>query len=125
MIVFFSLKTDAKIITGYRTDHSSITLKLKLQESVRGRGYWKFNNLLLKDKTYVDEIKRVIEEVKQTYAINLQGEINIPNEDIMFNINDQLFLEILLCIIRGYTIKYSSFKKKQPIAEDQNLRKEF
>ena len=92
-------------MSGYRTDHSAITLKLKLQESVRGRGYWKFNNSLLKDKKYVDEVKRIIEEVKQTYAINLQGERNIPNEDVMFNINDQLFLETLLVIIRGQTIK--------------------
>ena len=29
---------DAEIIPGYRTDHSGITLKLKLLESERGRG---------------------------------------------------------------------------------------
>ena len=72
----------------------------------------------------MDEIKRVIEEVKQTYAINLQGERNIPNEDIMFNINDQLFLETLLVIVRGQTIKYSSFKKKQSLAEERKLEEE-
>ena len=110
--------------SGSRTDHSAITLKLKLQESVRGRGYWKFNNSLLKDKKYVDEVKRVIEEVKQTYVINLQGERNIPNEDVMFNINNQLFLETLLVIVRGQTIKYSSFKKKQSLAEERKLEEE-
>ena len=120
----FQFVTDANITSGYRTDHSAITLKLKFQESARGKGYWKFNNSLLKDKLYVDEVKKVIEEVKQTYAINLQGEINIPNEDVIFNINDQLFLETLLVIIRGHTIKYSSFKKKQFLAEEKKLEEE-
>ena len=49
----------------------------------------------------------IIEEVKQAYEINLQGKMNIPNEDIMFKIKDELFLETLLCIIRAHTIRYS------------------
>ena len=69
-------------------------------------------------------MKRVIEEVKQTYEINLQGEKNIPNEDIMFNINNELFLETILCIVRGHTIKYSSFKKKQSLAGETKLGEE-
>ena len=35
---FFSLSLMQKIILCYRTDHSATTLKLKLQESGRGRG---------------------------------------------------------------------------------------
>ena len=45
----FQFVTDTKIMPGYRTDHSRITLKLKLLGSERGRGDWKFNNTLLKD----------------------------------------------------------------------------
>ena len=48
---------DAEIILGYRTDHSWITLKLKLLESERWMGYWKFNNTLLKDNENVILIK--------------------------------------------------------------------
>lgn len=44
----FHYVIDSDIISGYRTDHSAITLKLKFQESDRGKGYWKFNNSLLK-----------------------------------------------------------------------------
>ena len=54
----FQFVTDTKIIPGYRTDHSGITLKLKLIDSKRGRGYWKLNNTLLKDKDYVSLIKK-------------------------------------------------------------------
>ena len=45
----FQFVTDTKIMPDYRTDHSGITLKLKLLDSERGRGNWKFNNTLLKD----------------------------------------------------------------------------
>ena len=36
-----------KIVPWYRTDHSIAT---KYFEQGRGKGYWKFNNSLLKDK---------------------------------------------------------------------------
>ena len=108
----FQYVTAANIISGYRTDHSAITLKLKLHENERGKGYWKFNNSLLKDKKIVEETKQVIDEVKRTYAANIELGENIPNQDIIFKINDQLFLETLLMMIRGNTIKFSSIRKK-------------
>ena len=54
----------------------------------------------------------------------MQDQPNIENEDVQFNINDQLFLETLLVIIRGHTIKYSSFKKKQSIEEERRPENE-
>ena len=111
---------DAEIIPGYRTDHSGITLKLKLLESERGKGYWKFNNTLLKDNEYVTLIKNTIEDVKKTY-VNNGNDVNIANDEIQFNINDQLFLETLLIMIRGNTIKYSSEKKKKRVKEENAL----
>ena len=108
----FQYVTAANIISGYRIDHSAITLKLKLHENERGKGYWEFNNSLLKDKKFVEETKQVIDEVKRTYATNIELGENVPNQDIIFNINDQLFLETLLMMIRGNTIKFSSIRKK-------------
>ena len=114
---------DAEIIPGYRTDHSGITLKLKLLESERGKGYWKFNNTLLKDHEYVTLIKNTIEDVKKTYVIN-RNDVNIANDEIQFNINDQLFLETLLMMIKGITIKYSSEKKKKRVKEEKALEED-
>ena len=115
--------TDTKIIPGYRTDHSGITLKLKLIDSEKGRGYWKFNNTLIKDKDYVSLIKNTIDDVKKTYYVsneNILNHGNISNEEIQFNINDQLFSETLLMMIRGNTIKYSSEKKKKRLKEEKH-----
>ena len=61
--------------------------------------------------------------MKQTYL----DDNNKNNEDTQqseLNINDQLFLETLLLMIRGNTIKYSSFKKKQQQQEEIRLEKE-
>ena len=122
----FQFVTDTKIIPGYRTDHSGITLKLKLIDSERGRGYWKFNNTLLKDKDYVSLIKNTIDDVKKTYVSNENNlnHGNISNEEIQFHINDQLFLETLLMMIRGNTIKYSSEKKKKRLKEEKTLEED-
>ena len=50
--------SNACIESGYRTDHSAIMLKLNFEKQTRGRSFWKFNNSLLKDKEYVDTIKK-------------------------------------------------------------------
>jgi hypothetical protein len=49
---------------------------------------------------------------------------NIPDENIFFTINDQLFLETLLFEIRGKSISYSSYVKKKKNKEEQDLMKE-
>ena len=110
------------IIPGYRTDHSGVTLELTLNENERGRGYWKFNNSLLKDHSYIQIVKDTISDVKQTYATNNND--NLDNQQSEYSINSQLFLETLLLMIRGNTIKYSSFKKKQQQQQEKQLEQE-
>lgn len=65
----FQYVSDCEILPGYRTDHSGVLLTLKLQTTDKGRGYWKFNNSLLKDKEYIKIVKDTISEVKNTYLI--------------------------------------------------------
>ena len=49
---------------------------------------------------------------------------NIANDEIQFNINDQLFLETLLVMIRGNTIKNSSEKKQKRVKEEKTLEED-
>ena len=83
-------------------DHSGITMDLVLNNNnERGKGYWKFNNSLLKDQAYIKLVKDTISEVKLTYTKNNNNnDDNTNSEQTEFNINDQLFLETLLLIIR-------------------------
>ncbi|MEW8548783.1 MAG: reverse transcriptase domain-containing protein, partial [Candidatus Thiodiazotropha sp.] len=80
----FQYVMDCSILSGYRTDHSGVLLKLKLEENDRGRGYWKFNNSLLKDTEYIKKIKDTINDVKNTYKIPR----NDDNNHILTNRND-------------------------------------
>lgn len=85
------------IETGFKTDHSIISLSLNIAQAKRGRGLWKFNNSLLHDKDYVDVVKSIIIEEKN----NMQ--------DVM----DKGFVwDYIKMRIRSDTILYSSTKKR-------------
>ena len=116
---------DIKI--GYRSDHSTVRLKLKFDNFKSGKGLWKFNNSLLNDIEFVNAINNKIDEIKSMYSLPVydRNQIpHIPNEDIQFTINDQLFLETLLMELRGKCISFSSYKKKIRDKTEANLKQE-
>ena len=139
---------DCKIVPGYRTDHSGLVLKLNFFEQERGKGYWKFNNSLLKDKKYIEIVHKIITEVLNLHLKDKEKQIdNVHNSSFTvtdstvnpinknntntnhknnegFIINDQLLLETMLMMIRGETIKYSSYKKKNNEKEEKQLENE-
>ena len=114
------------------------------------KSYWKFNNSLLKDREYIKIVKKTIEDVLETYknrelqqestnSQNINGinsndnnnnnnnNNNIPNGNTNneeYTINDQMLLEMILLIIRGETIKYSSRKKKEKEKLQKQLEEE-
>jgi len=47
---------------GLHSDHSILNLKFEFQTSSRGRGFWKFNSVLLHDNNYVNSIKHIIKD---------------------------------------------------------------
>jgi hypothetical protein len=77
----------------------------------RGPGYWKLNCSLLTDSNYVEMINGVIGQ----YKANLDHE-----EDA----NSCLVWEVLKMEIRKNTIKYSSKKKRERIAEQNKIENE-
>ena len=113
-----------RIEHSYRSDHSPVSLFLKQEQVKKDRPFWKFNNSLLKDKDYIEKIKHIIFELKKEYMLpvyNLDNIENIPNEEIQFQISDQLFFEMLLLKIRGKTISYASHKKKVEKENEEKL----
>ena len=115
---------DTKIIPGYRSDHAIVTISINKNDFKKDKPFWKFNNSLLKDIKYADEIKKVITENKQRYALPvyiMENIDNIPTDELAFEISDQLFFETLLMEIRGKTISYASFKNKSFLKEEAEL----
>ena len=86
------------IYPGFRTDHSLITMPIQLHNEKRGRGFWKLNVFLLLDKEYVSKIRKVITDSYSLYRS--QG--TAPD----------MTWEVIKLDIRGETIKFSSFRKK-------------
>ena len=114
--------TDIK--QGYRTDHNIIEVELKLSDFKKQAGFWKFNNSLLGDKMYVQKIKQVILDLKMELAATPYERTEIPNisnETLEFTLSDQSFFEQLLLRIRGATISYSSFKKRERNSNKKHL----
>ena len=55
---------NCKQLTAVQSDHSPIIIRISSisDEQPRGRGYWKFNNLLTQDKVFVKTLKENINE---------------------------------------------------------------
>ena len=115
-----ALTVGSDIITGYRTDHSIITLALNLSNSnIRGKGFFKLNTSVLKDITYIKLIKKCIADNIERYAK--------PNQDIddrysiEFEVTDRLFFDTLKMEIRRETISYSAKKKRERDKTESDL----
>ena len=103
---------------SYRSDHSVVLLDISFVHFKKGNPLWKHNNALLHDSEYLKVINDKINEVKKQYALqvyNLENIKDIPDDQIQFTINDQLFLETLLMELRGKSISYSCYKKKEKV----------
>ena len=101
---------------SYRSDHSMILLDISFVKFQKGKTLLKHNNSLLQDINYLQVIKDKIIDVKKQYAIpiyNIENIHKIPDNEIQFTINDQLFMETLLIEIRGKSISYSNHRKKE------------
>ena len=106
----------SKIESSYRSDHSFVSLLLNLTGIQHGKSYWKHNNSLLLDQEYLKTMNKKITEIKQQYMLpvyDIKQAETIPDEEIQFTINDQLFLEVLLMELRGQSISYAIYKNKQ------------
>ena len=115
---------DVQIDNSYRSDHSPVIINFQINSFIKGRGLWKFNNSLLYDKDYVTLVKETMDRVKKQYAVfvyNYESLKSVDNLDIHFNIDDQLFLETLLMEIRGKTISYATYKKREKVRLENKL----
>ena len=111
-----SIFEQSDIIPGYRSDHSIITLELRLNNFKCGKGFWKFNNSLIKDDVYIKKVKKVISETINEYLLipyNRANIAEIDQYDLQFSISDQLLFETILMNIRSMTIPIVSLKKKK------------
>ena len=73
--------TNIKTESAYRSDHSIVVLSLKKLQINWDRPFRKSNNSLLKDTAYVNEIKKLILNIKKQYALPVYNIDNLENID--------------------------------------------
>jgi len=109
---------------GYRSDHSLVEVTFNFCDQKRGPGMWRFNNSLLRDRIYVEEMKQCIKNTVEQYRLKNEDN-HIPNEEAAFSVNDQLLFEVIKLEIRGKTIAYSSAKKRELNNNEKELENNY
>ena len=60
------LITGVDIFPSFITDYSPIYLTIQFHCNPKGRGYWKFNDSLLDDQNFVEQVKERVEQIKRS-----------------------------------------------------------
>ena len=103
------LVMSCKIFHAPETDHSAISLHIqaKIKQQNRGPGFWKFNNSLLRDEAYVNELRKNINSYRAKYE----------------SIDDKgLKWDLVKMEIRGFTVKYAKSKAKRRKNDEVTLQ---
>ena len=117
---------DSNIEPGYRTDHSIVSICFDTKMQKKGKGLWKLNVSLLRNSDYTQMVRNTISDYKEMYAAtpydrsNLNG---IPTEDLHLTISWKLFLDTLLMAIRGNSISFASYLKRETEERERSLNK--
>ena len=61
------------IEAGTQSDHSITSISIDFAKFTKGRGFWKFNNSLLKDKNHIEIVNQTIIDVTKQYALNVDS----------------------------------------------------
>ena len=116
---------DITIKPGYRTDHSLVVMKIQVMEAEKGPGIWKFNESVLQDVEYINTVKSTLRDIVYQYAIPVYDEEYATDENnfhsVQFTIDDCLFYETLIMLIRGETVKYCKRKARKRRAKEKEL----
>ena len=98
-----------EIMPPFLADHRAVQLNFCPVNQSRGPGYWKFNNVLLTDEAFVDEVSSFIQE-----ALTLNDTQGLSRV---------LLFDTVLCMVRGKIIQYASRKKREKNERLQELEK--
>ena len=98
---------DTDIIPAISSDHSPILISFsKDKQNNKSSGFWKFNNLLLSDDIFKEELKQHIQ--------------NIKNDNELSN-DPQIKWEFLKYQIRKFTIRFSKMRAKEERKQREEL----
>ena len=103
-----------EILSSLLSDHSPILITINTDEGFfkKGKNYWKFNKLLLKDNVYVTGVKKLVAEKKVEYG----------------GMNNQIKWELIKFEIRKFTMAFSkkvAREKKRFLELNEKITRDF
>ena len=102
-----SLVLSTDIRNSTLSDHSAIILNLRSKDYVpRGPGFWKFNNSLLNDNIFIDQLENRISEYKRKYCY-------LEDKGLAW---DMIKMEI-----RGFCVQYCKRKNRERRVAEKEL----
>ena len=104
----FNSVLECNLVSYAQSDHRLVEMKYSLVEIKRGPSYWKFNDSILKDRVYTEQMNRLLEEYSR------------ENQ----NIDDRLKWDLCKIKIRDFTITYSKRKANTVRNEKKALEQE-
>ena len=119
-----ALNPQSQILNAYRSDHNSINLTIQKSSQQQGKGLWKLNNALLEITDFIKMVQAEIELINSTYALRIYNDeyVHLDHGELLeLLISDTLFLETLLCQLRGQIIKFSKNLKREEKKEEISL----
>ena len=103
-----NLVQEVEIVSQPFSDHSIVEMNLDLSENIRGRGYWKLNNLHLEQKDYIDKINEILDYAEICYD----------------DINPSLKLEMIKKDVTEFSMYYSHKVASERKIKLQSLNKQ-
>ena len=101
---------ECKIIPVSFSDHAAVSFSFLSEDyEKRGPGFFKFNNSLLEDKNFVEELNENIEKYKEKYG---------------YLDDKRLYWEMIKMEIRSFTLFFSKRRSKQRRNEEELLQSE-
>ena len=120
--------TEVNIVSGYRTDHNAITITVETKQHPKGNGLWMFNASHLHKDEYITQIKSCIYNTIKQYAVPLYNENVYTNyhnyASIRLTIDECLFYETLIMMLRGESIRFAKQQAKKTKAKEDELKRE-
>ena len=121
-----------------KSDHNPIILCIDFDKFKHGKGLWNFDTKLLKDPDYIKCVKKNILDTCARYVqtpnylnffqecTDLEYNIfsnNTPEtlQNLEFNINPNLFIEVILNDLKNCTISYVAAMKRHDILKEKEL----
>ena len=116
--------TDARIgRASILSDHRPLFITISPAPIPTGRGFWRFNNSLLKDANFITSCNQTIKTVMKRYSKHLQNLDDLKDEDYpqaKWDISPVLLHDTILMEVRSFSMKYKAFKKKLPLEQSKS-----